>query len=94
MHLTKYEKETIILGNEADDFWDVFTYNRPLKRRLAEYAAKYPDQCKLIKRNDEGGVTYWIKKARLSLRLTAPYSEKRRKASEERAKELYHQERL
>lgn len=32
--LTKYEQETIILGNEADDFWDVYTFNQPLKRRL------------------------------------------------------------
>lgn len=79
--LTKYEKETIILGNEADDFWDVFTYNRPLKRRLAEYAAKYPDQCRLVRSNEEGGVTYRIKKARMSLRLTAPYSEERRNSA-------------
>ena len=26
--MTKYEKETIILTNEEDEFWNVFTYNR------------------------------------------------------------------
>ena len=34
IRLTKYEKETIILTNEEDDFWNVFTYNKGLQRRL------------------------------------------------------------
>ena len=38
MKLTKYEKETIILFNEAEDQVNVFTYNVSLKRRLLTLA--------------------------------------------------------
>lgn len=30
MALTKYEKETILLTNEGDSFWSVFTDNKGL----------------------------------------------------------------
>lgn len=46
MKLTKYEKETIILFNEAEDQVDVFTYNVSLKRRLANFSRKYPELCR------------------------------------------------
>ena len=42
MKLTKYEKETIILFNEAEDQVNVFTYNVSLKRRLANFSRQYP----------------------------------------------------
>ena len=87
MRLTKYEKETIILGNEAESFWSVFTYNKGLQHRLQSVAEKYPENCQFKSRNNEGGETYEIDKWRLSIRLTAPYSEERKKASRERAKE-------
>ena len=37
--LTKYEKETILLTNEDDDFWDIYTFNTDLKNRLKKFAA-------------------------------------------------------
>lgn len=46
MKLTKYEKETIILFNEAEDQVNVFTYNVSLKRRLANFSRKYPELCR------------------------------------------------
>lgn len=60
MKLTKYEKETIILFNEAEDQVDVFTYNVNLKRRLANFSRKYPELCRKKAVNKEGGVTYLI----------------------------------
>ena len=87
MSLCKYEKETILLTNEEDIFWSVFTYNKGLQHRLQSFAEKYPETCRFKSRNNEGGETYEINKGRLSIRLTAPYSEDRRKASSERAKE-------
>ena len=87
MSLCKYEKETILLTNEADNFWSVFTYNKGLQHRLQSFAEKYPENCQFKSRNNEGGETYEIDKWRLSIRLTAPYSEERKKASRERAKE-------
>lgn len=52
------------------------------------YARKYPDQCKLTASTKEGSETYEIDKARISIRLTAPYSEERKKVAGERAKQL------
>lgn len=84
--LTKYEKETIILTNEEDDFWNVFTYNKGLQRRFMSFAEQYPENCRFKSQNNEGGITFEIDKGRLSIRLTAPYTEERRKASSEYAK--------
>lgn len=84
--LTKYEKETIILTNEEDDFWNVFTYNKKLQRKLKNFAEQYPENCRFKSQNNEGGMTFEIDKGRLSIRLTAPYTEERKKAYSEHAK--------
>ena len=88
MKLTKYEKETIILTSEGDDTYSVYTFNSALKRRLSEFAKKYPDLCYLESEDKKVGYqSYIIDKARLSVRITAPYSDERRKAASDRAKE-------
>ena len=87
-HLTKYEKETILLTSEGDDVYSIYTFNPGLKRKLAAYAKQYPDQCRLITSTKEGSETYEISKARVSILLKAPYSEERRKAAGERAKQM------
>ncbi len=88
MKLTKYEKETIILTSEGDDTYSVYTFNAALKRRLADFAKKYPDLCRLETEDKKVGYqSYVIDKARLSIRITAPYSEARRKAASELAKQ-------
>lgn len=80
--LSKYEKETIILSSEGDTTYSVYTYNPILKRRFAEYSKKYPECCCLEWENREtGSQTYLIDKKRMSIRLTAPYSEERRRAA-------------
>ena len=85
--LTKYEKETIILTSEGDDTYNVFTFNSGLKRKFRDYAAKHPECCHLESENTElGSATFVIDKARLSIRLTAPYSEERRKEASNHAK--------
>lgn len=87
MKLTKYEKETIILTSEGDDTYSVYTFNAGLKRRLADFAKKYPDLCRLESEDKKVGYqSYIIDKARLSIRITAPYSEARREAASKRAK--------
>ena len=87
-HLTKYEKETILLTSEGDDHYSIYTFNPGLKRKLAEYARQHPEVCRLTATTKEGSETYEIDKARISIRLTAPYSEERRKAAGERAKQM------
>ena len=87
MKLTKYEKETIILFNEAEDTASIYTYNAGLKKRLAAFSRKYPDLCHLEKSNNLGGVTYLMDKSRLSIRLQPPYSEERRRKASEYARQ-------
>ena len=87
MTLTKYEKETIILLNEGEDTAHIQTYNAGLRKRLAAFSKKHPDLCRLEKSFAQGGVLYVLDKSRLSIRLIAPYSEERRKAASERARQ-------
>ena len=80
--LTKIEKETIVLFNEGEDKANIYTHNAGLKKRLAAFAKKYPDLCRLEKSNVQGGVSYELAKSRLSIR----YSEERRQKASEYAK--------
>ncbi len=57
-----------------------------LKKRLAAFAKKYPDLCRLEKSNVQGGVSYELAKSRLSIRFLPPYSEERRQKASEYAK--------
>ena len=77
--LSKYEKETIINWNEAENLASIYTFNASLKRRLAEFSRKYPLLCRLERSTPEGSVTYVLDKSRLSIRLIPPYSEERKR---------------
>ena len=83
----KYEKETIINWNEAENLASVYTFNASLKRRLADFSRKYPLLCRLERSTPEGSVTYVLDKSRLSIRLVPPYSEERKAAASAYAKE-------
>ncbi|MGN1025190.1 MAG: molecular chaperone [Faecousia sp.] len=87
MKLTKYEKETIINFNEGEKEASIYTFNASLKRRLAEFARKYPALCRLERSTPEGSVTYVMDKSRLSIRFLPPYSEERKAAASAYAKE-------
>lgn len=79
--LKKYERETIILFNEADNTANIYTYNTALKNRLTKFSKDNPNCAKLITIYPCGAVSYEVDKKRLSIRLTAPYSEERRNAA-------------
>lgn len=86
-NVTKEERETILLFNEADDTATIYTFNTGLKKRLDAFAEKYPDLCRLtVDDTVYGSVTYEIQKDRVSIRLVAPYSEKRRIEARENAR--------
>jgi hypothetical protein len=87
MKLSKYEKETILLTSEGDDTWDIYTFNPALKRKLTAFALNYPSLCQLKSTTSEGGLTFTVSKARVSIRLTKPYSEERRQRASEYAKQ-------
>ena len=62
MRRLKCEKETIILTNEDDGFYDVYTFNQSLQKRLRVFSVKYPDDCWLKGSSEDGSETYMIKK--------------------------------
>ena len=64
----------------------IYTHNAGLKKRLAAFAKKYPDLCRLEKSNVQGGISYELAKSRLSIRFLPPYSEERRQKASEYAK--------
>lgn len=83
MKLTRYERETIILFNEKENYANIFTYNIELIERLKDYGKKHPQMCSLKEINQTGGHTYILKKSALSIRLMSPRSEaSRNKAAE------------
>lgn len=84
--LTKKQKTTVIYFDEHSRMIEMQTHNTDLKKRLMTFAAKYPQCCRQTDDDEQGGLTFEIEKGRLSFRLTAPYSEERRRAASEWAK--------
>jgi len=84
--LTKKQKVTEVYYNAKDPTAEVYTHDTKLKKRLLEYAAKFPELCQQTDNDEQGGLRFEIDKSRISIRLTAPYSEERRKVASEFAK--------
>ena len=73
----KKRKVTELYFNEYDGTAEIYTYNTNFKKRLTAYTATYPDLCQLTKDDENGGLRFEVDKHRVSIRLTAPYSEER-----------------
>lgn len=84
--LKKRQKVTEIYFDEQDPIIHIYTHNTSLKNRLTSYAKRFPELCKLNDDDEQGGQRFEIEKARFCFRLTAPYSDERRKAASEVAK--------
>lgn len=85
--LTKYEKETVLLYNQSHDPITISTYDPGLRRRLREFAARYPEMCRRVdKQKYPDYAEYEIQKDRVSIRLLPPMSEEKRRAASEKAK--------
>lgn len=84
--LSKTQKTTSIYFDEASPIIEVCTYNTDLKNRLTKYSTQYPCESKLIDDDKNGCLTFEINKGRFGFKLTAPYSDERRKAAGQLAK--------
>ncbi len=84
--LTKKQKTPAIYFDEDSRMIEVQTHNTDLKKRLTAFAERYPQCCRQIDDDEQGGLTFEIEKGRLCFRLTAPYSEERKQAASEWAK--------
>ena len=86
--LTKQEKPTDIWFDEKCPLIHIRTHNTVLKNRLTAYAAAHPGECRQTDTDtDMGGMEFDIAKGRFSFRLTAPYTEERRRDASKAAKE-------
>ena len=88
--LPKKHRYTTITFNEDSDLIDVITFNTSLKNRLTEFAEKYPEECRITDRDDNGRISCEIRKGRMSFKLSAPYPEDRRKKASDLAKQHTH----
>ena len=76
--LTKKQKVTELYYNAKDPMAEIHTHDTALKKRLLAYATKYPELGKQTDDDGQGGLWFEIDKSRVSIRLTAPYSESRK----------------
>ena len=58
MKLSKYEKETIILTNEEDRYYSVYTFNQGLQKRLKNLQRDIRNAANLSNSTKEGSETY------------------------------------
>ena len=73
--------------DEKDPLIHIRTHNTALKKRLLAYSRRYPEICQQTAADPETGcMEFDIEKGRFSFRLTAPYSEERKRAASEAAK--------
>lgn len=84
--LSKKQKTTSIFFDEDGEMIEVCTYNTDLKNRLSEFTALYPTEGHLVDDDGQGCMSFEVKKGRFGFRLTAPYTEERRKAASDLAK--------
>ena len=86
--LMKQKKTTDIWFDEKDPLIHIRTHNTDLKKQADSLtAAATPAICQQTDADpDTGCMEFEIRKGRFSFRLTAPYSEERRKAASEAAK--------
>ena len=76
--LTKKQKVTEVYYNAKDPTAEVYTHDTKLKKRLLDYATQFPELCQQTDDDEQGGLRFEIDKSRISIRLTAPYSEERK----------------
>ena len=81
-HLTKYEKENILLSTADEDFWSVYINSKPLKRRFAEFDRKNHGVLRHIRTDQYGGELYEVPKSSIAIKLIPP----RTKEQTEKAK--------
>lgn len=76
----KLSQTTEIYFNEYNSTAVIITYNHKLKKKLSEFAEKFPDCCELRARYSDsgGGAKYVIDKSRMSIRFMSPCSEEKK----------------
>jgi len=85
--LSKYEKETIIYFNDAEDEAIIYTCNNSLKNKLDKFCEKSSEI--IVIKEDEFSKEYKIPKKWIKVKMPRQLSEKQRTELIKRAKENF-----
>lgn len=86
MSISKIERETIILFNEAEATASVYTYNGVLKRKLTGLCAERPQEARQTKDDGRGGLTFEVPKRWIKVNAGIVLTEEQRRARAEAAR--------
>ena len=88
MKISRYEQETIINYNAAEQTATVYTRDKTVMRRLDALVIEYPDYYRLIGETDIDK-TYEMPKSFVGYRKPRRLSDEQRNAARERMKKLF-----
>lgn len=88
MTISRYEQETIINFNAAEQTATIYTRDKTIMRRLDALVIEYPDHYRLIGVTDIDK-TYEMPKSFVSYRKPRRLSDEQRNAARERMKKLF-----
>lgn len=80
---SKYERETVIIGNDAENVVNISTYQAVWRRRLLKLAEARPDDVKILKQDED---YLEVEVPKRFLKITPPrfISDEQREASRQR----------
>ena len=72
MHISKKDKDTMLITSSTGDQVYVVTYNYCLRYKLEALVAKYPENYHLIKFTKEGCATFAVSKPCVAVKFNSP----------------------
>lgn len=87
MELSKYEKETIIIFNEAEKTASVNTYNQSLIRQLRDYNKKSPANY-VINKDGEQYIECTVPKSMIKIKYPRNFTDEQRAKMSERMRAI------
>ena len=89
MPVSKTERETVILFNEADAAASVYTYNGALKRKLTGLCATRPTEARQTKDDGRGGLTFEVPKRWIKVNASRILTAEQKEERAERARAIF-----
>lgn len=71
IQLSNLERETIISFNESEPTANIYTFNKPLRRKLEKYAQDRPEDC-VLQSMERGGMAVSYLVPKIWVRLYPP----------------------
>lgn len=89
MPVSKIERETIILFNEAEATASVYTYNGALKRKLSGLCEARPTEARQTKDDGRGGLTFEVPKRWVKVNANRILTAEQKEERAERARAIF-----